>query len=199
MTHYPRSWLYQIKRRILNCANCAFKQHYGYVMSCPSNTRQSGFTLIELMVTIGVIAILAALAAPSFQSQIANYRAKNDAISIAAFIQEIRAKALETRRSVTLNYDASDQIIYWDCDSDGSRSVVSVSSCSPAGPEPFYRVESSDVLSGSSAATNYNFLFDSRGILNQAPINFSIISTSGSASKSYRVTVERTGKTLVVS
>jgi type IV fimbrial biogenesis protein FimT len=168
-------------------------------MSRPGNTRQSGFTLIELMVTIGVVAILAALAAPSFQSQIANYRAKNDAVSIAAFIQEIRSKALETRRSVTLSYDANQKMIFWDCNADGARSAASVNSCSPIGPEPFYRVENSDVLSNASAATDYNFVFDSRGVLNQTPITVSIKSTSGSASKSYSVTVERTGKTLVVS
>ena len=168
-------------------------------MSCPSNTRQSGFTLIELMVTVAVLAILAAVAVPSFQSQIANYRAKNDAISIAAFIQDIRAKALETRRDVTLIYDASNQMIYWDCNSDSSRASASTSECSPVGPEPYYMVEESEVLSGSSDVSNYTFDFDSRGILNQAPIEFTIQSTSGSSSKSYDVIIQRAGKTVVVS
>lgn len=59
-----------------------------------------GFTLIELMVTIAVLAILVTLAAPSFNSLIDKYRVKRAADTISAFL--INAKSEAIKRNTTV-------------------------------------------------------------------------------------------------
>jgi len=61
--------------------------------------RQRGLTIIELMVTLGVLAITAAIAYPSFDAYVANSRLVTSANELTASIQLARAEAL--RRGVT--------------------------------------------------------------------------------------------------
>lgn len=62
--------------------------------SCPS-CGQQGFTLIELMVTVGVVAILAAIAAPSFQDLLGRYRADAAATELKATLDLARSEAIK--------------------------------------------------------------------------------------------------------
>ena len=48
----------------------------------------SGFTLIELMVTIAVLAIIVGIAAPSISTQLANQRVKSTTATIANALKE---------------------------------------------------------------------------------------------------------------
>ncbi|HAR76075.1 MAG TPA: pilus assembly protein, partial [Psychrobacter sp.] len=48
----------------------------------------SGFTLIELMVTIAVLAIIVSIAAPSISMQLANQRVKSTAATLANALSE---------------------------------------------------------------------------------------------------------------
>ncbi len=68
-----------------------------------------GFTLIELMVTIVIMAVAAALAAPSFSSLIGNYRVRSSAESILNGLNLARAEAVRRNSPVsfTLNGAAS--------------------------------------------------------------------------------------------
>ena len=50
------------------------------------NTKQQGFTLIELMIVVAIIGVLAAIAVPQYQ----NYVAKSEASSALATISGIR-------------------------------------------------------------------------------------------------------------
>jgi type IV fimbrial biogenesis protein FimT len=47
-------------------------------------TRHAGFTLIELMVTVSMVAILAALATPSFRELIEAQRLRDTAFSLVS-------------------------------------------------------------------------------------------------------------------
>jgi type IV pilus assembly protein PilE len=63
----------------------------------------TGFTLIELMVTVAIVAIIAAVALPSYQSQVRKSR-RADAVAAASIIQqaEERWRANNTSYTATL-------------------------------------------------------------------------------------------------
>lgn len=62
--------------------------------------RARGFTLIELMVTIAISAILAGLAAPSFQDLIASNRLKSHASSLLSSLLLARSEAIKRNSRV---------------------------------------------------------------------------------------------------
>ena len=68
-------------------------------------TLSQGFTLIELMIAMVILAILSALAAPSFSTMIGNYRVRTGAEGIISGLQLARAEAVRrnTNVSFTLN------------------------------------------------------------------------------------------------
>lgn len=61
-----------------------------------------GFTLTELLVTIAVMAIILAIAVPSFMSAIASYRLTTAANDLLASIQHARSEAIRRGVRVTL-------------------------------------------------------------------------------------------------
>jgi len=67
----------------------------------------SGFTLIELMVTIAVLAIIVSIAAPSISTQLANQRVKSTASIIENALKEAKAESIIRRQNVSVIYDAS--------------------------------------------------------------------------------------------
>lgn len=64
--------------------------------------RNSGFTLVELMVTVAVVAILASIAAPSFSEMIKNNRLAAVANDLTADLMFARSEATKRGVSVTL-------------------------------------------------------------------------------------------------
>lgn len=66
-------------------------------MDCSRSRRRSGgFTVTELMVAIGVMATLAALAMPAFNEMTANRQLKSDAISLAGALNFARSEAIRS-------------------------------------------------------------------------------------------------------
>ncbi|MDN3447207.1 prepilin-type N-terminal cleavage/methylation domain-containing protein [Psychrobacter sp. APC 3281] len=65
----------------------------------------SGFTLIELMVTIAVLAIIMSIAAPNISTQLANQRVKSTAATLANALKEAKAESIIRRQNITLSYD----------------------------------------------------------------------------------------------
>ncbi len=83
-------------------------------MNASVNNRQSnrlmansGFTLIELMVTIAVLAIIVSIAAPSISTQLANQRVKSTASIIENALKEAKAESTIRRQNISVIYDAS--------------------------------------------------------------------------------------------
>lgn len=64
--------------------------------------RHAGFTLIEMMITIGIFAVLIGLAVPSFNDSIRNNRVQTAANSLAVSVASARAEALRRSRQVSV-------------------------------------------------------------------------------------------------
>lgn len=63
--------------------------------------RTKGFTIIEMMVTVAVIAVMMGLAMPSIGNWLANTRVRNTAEALQNGIQEARNAAVRRNKSVT--------------------------------------------------------------------------------------------------
>ena len=64
----------------------------------------SGFTLIELMVTIAVLAIIASIATPSISNQLANQRVKSTTATLVNALKEAKVESILRRQNVTVIY-----------------------------------------------------------------------------------------------
>ncbi|MDM1276961.1 prepilin-type N-terminal cleavage/methylation domain-containing protein [Acinetobacter indicus] len=67
--------------------------------------KSQGFTLIELMVTIAVLAIVAMIAAPSFGNMVAKQRLNILARDFADLITDARGQAIASRKNITIKLE----------------------------------------------------------------------------------------------
>ena len=65
----------------------------------------SGFTLIELMVTIAVLAIIVSIAAPNISTQLANQRVKSTTSTLVNALKEAKVESVIRRQNLTLSYN----------------------------------------------------------------------------------------------
>lgn len=94
-------------------------QTKGLMPSWPGVRPFSGFTLIELMVSIAVLAVILAIAVPSFSKQIQSGRTEAAAQGLARAVASARATASQTGRRTTLLVNGSAK-----CGSDSSVAVA---------------------------------------------------------------------------
>ena len=83
----------------------------------------SGFTLIELMVTIAVLAIIVGIAAPSISTQLANQRVKSTTATLANALKEAKAESVIRRQNISVTYSNNAQ-------SSGTINVASIATYS---------------------------------------------------------------------
>lgn len=89
----------------------------------PARRAAAGFTLIELMITIAVAAILLMIAAPSFTSLINSNRLTSSANEMVGVLQSARMEAVRTSSTVSVCVDcdgAGSMIAYVDANDDDS-------------------------------------------------------------------------------
>ena len=71
----------------------------------------SGFTLIELMVTIAVLAIIVSIAAPNISNQLANQRVKSTTSTLVNALKEAKVESVIRRQSMEFSFDDSNHLI----------------------------------------------------------------------------------------
>lgn len=68
---------------------------------------RQGFTLVELLVTMSVLAVMSAIALPSFQQFMAENRAQGKAVELAAALKTAQTEALRRNREVVFTLTSS--------------------------------------------------------------------------------------------
>lgn len=101
-------------------------------------TRHRGVTLVELMVTVAIIALLAALAIPSFAPAIQKQRLKNAAQELQSQLYLAKAEAIKTGQRVYLSAQAGQAACYGfkvgapcDCGSSVEESACTLTQVTP--------------------------------------------------------------------
>ena len=74
-------------------------------LSYQRHASSAGFTLIELMVTIAVMAIIVSIAAPNISTQLANQRVKSTTATLANALKEAKAESIIRRQDISFTYD----------------------------------------------------------------------------------------------
>lgn len=119
--------------------------------------KKTGFTLIELMIVIAIMAILAGIAAPNFQTYMTQRRLNGAARQVMTDLMAARSKAVSLNQKVKVSFGSNHIYQIWN-DADGNGIVADNEGDDiERDIHPDYH----DVTL-STGATNY-ILFDPRG------------------------------------
>ena len=76
-------------------------------MSSVRNLRKSGFTVLELIVAVGIAMVVMGIAVPSFMTWLPTLRLSSGARQVATDLQVARMKAISQNRKFRLNFDTT--------------------------------------------------------------------------------------------
>jgi len=85
--------------------------------------KKAGFTLIELMIVIAIMAILAGIAAPNFQTYMTQRRLNGAARQVMTDLMAARMKAVSLNQKVKVSFGSNHTYQIWN-DADCNRTVA---------------------------------------------------------------------------
>ncbi len=80
--------------------------------------KSPGFTLVEVLITLVIITIMAAIAAPAMMTMAPNMALKSAAQDLFSTIQEAKIRAIKENQNITIRFDTAG-FYYFDDDNDG--------------------------------------------------------------------------------
>ncbi len=84
--------------------------------------KESGFTLLELMVTVAIILIMASIAVPSFLSWLPRQRLRSAVTDLVADIQFVKLNAIKENRNWAVVFNTANDV-YYVCSDDGVNNL----------------------------------------------------------------------------
>lgn len=146
-----------------------------------THKQQQAFTLIELLITMALFAVLAAFAIPSYQQMVQNTQIKSAADSILNGLQVARAEAV--KRNTDVQFEFRTGSAWTVCISPaGGGSCPSTDGTSTIQSRVENDGSSSNVTINASAAGPY--VFDGLGLLTSGAVTFSVDNSALSAADS---------------
>jgi len=142
--------------------------------------KAAGFTLVESLVVIAILAILASLAAPSFSNLIASQRVNALASDLRITLAKARSEALKRNVNVTVSQNAGGWELGWKLINPSDSSVIDTHAAS-----------SGLTIKGPASVT-----YQSSGRVQGSPPSFLIASISQSSVQSC-VSVDLSGSSYV--
>jgi len=164
------------------CSSSATRRSHG-----PSRGRAAGFTVIELLTAVTVLAILAMTAVPSFSSLIASKRAETTATDIYVALVTARSEATKRNANATLAQKTGGWQLGW------QLSVVD-----PSDDSKTLTIDDHSVTNGLAVSGPDNVVYQSSGRVqgNSRP-SFAVSASHGSSTTQLWVCVDLSGRPLV--
>jgi type II secretion system protein H len=81
-------------------------------------SKNSGFTLVELLIVIALVGIVAAVAVPNFLTFLPNYRLKSAGQDLFSHLQKAKLAAVQHNRVAAVRFDGSGYALFLDLDED---------------------------------------------------------------------------------
>lgn len=132
----------------------------------PGRTAQRGLTLVEIMITLGILSLTATLATPAILLLAPNMALKTAARDLYSKMQETKMLAVKQNGKISLRIDTAQSYYYIDTDGSGGYTAAATDTFTDKNGdgaynlnEPFHDVDGNGAYSGEVAVsfTDYGY------------------------------------------